>query len=195
MACRFICSIYNSCRYWYEFSSSKYYSNYKSNAEGSYDALLDKSYANASYFHSAYGSEPGDGTGVHYIRADFGKAVNGFYFYMAPRNANNRPVNITVSGSNDNETFEEIKQISTTLASTSSYFSEKLGTAGKSYKHIRLTVTSTNTNTKFFTLSELYFLSAEDEVTNLIDSYNAFASSSITARCSLVSFNASNSSE
>jgi hypothetical protein len=159
--------------------AANYYSNWKSEAEGSYEALLDNA---ATYFHSAYTDEAkAEDAAAHYIQANFESAVGEFYFYMAPRNANNRPVNITVSGSNDNETFEEIKQISTTLASTSSYFSEKLGTAGKSYKHIRLTVTSTNTGTKFFTLSELYFLSAEADVTSLIDSYKAFASSSITS--------------
>ena len=159
--------------------AANYYSNWKSEAEGSYEALLDNT---SAYFHSAYSDEAkADEADAHYIQANLDAAVDEFYFYMAPRNANNRPVDITVSGSNDNETFEEIKQISTTLASTSSYFSEKLGTAGKSYKHIRLTVTSTNTGTKFFTLSELYFLSAEANVTSLIDSYKAFASSSITS--------------
>ena len=162
--------------------ASKYYSNYKSAAEGSYDALLDKSYANASYFHSAYGSEPGDGTGVHYIRADFGKAVNGFYFYMAPRagNGNNRPVNITVSGSNDDTDYEEIGTVTTTLDGTMTpYISAKLGE--KEYQYIRLTVTSTNTGSKFFTLSELYFFPASDDVNTLMESYEAFKNASIVA--------------
>ena len=162
--------------------ASKYYSNYKSDAEGSYDALLDKSYANASYFHSAYGSEPGDGTGVHYIRADFGKAVNGFYFYMAPRagNGNNRPVNITVSGSNNDTDYEVIDSVTTTLDGTMTpYISAKLGE--KEYQYIRLTVTSTNTSTTFFTLSELYFFPASDDVNTLMESYEAFKNASIVA--------------
>ena len=162
--------------------ASKYYSNYKSNAEGSYDALLDKSYANASYFHSAYGEEPGDGSGVHYIRADFGKAVNGFYFYMAPRagNGNNRPVNITVSGSNNDTDYEEIGTVTTTLDGTMTpYISAKLGE--KEYQYIRLTVNSTNTGSKFFTLSELYFFPASDDVNTLMESYEAFKNASVVA--------------
>ena len=162
--------------------ASKYFSNYKSTAEGSYEALLDKSYANASYFHSAYNDEPGDGTGVHYIRADFGKAVNGFYFYMAPRagNGNNRPVNITVSGSNNDTDYEEIGTVTTTLDGTMTpYISAKLGE--KEYQYIRLTVTSTNSGSKFFTLSELYFFPASDDVNTLMESYEAFKNASVVA--------------
>ena len=159
--------------------AANYISNYKSDAEGSYEALLDN--ISDSFFHSAYGDEPGDGSGVHYIQADLGTGVDEFYFYMAPRNEKNRPKDITVSGSNslDGE-FVEIAKVTTTLASSDSYFSTKLGTDGTSYRYIRLTVTSTNTNTTFFTLSELYFLPATADVTSLVGSYNAFATSSIT---------------
>ena len=162
--------------------AANYYSNYKSDAEGSYEELLDN--ASDSYFHSAYNDEAGDGTGVHYIQADLGEgnSVDEFYFYMAPRNANNRPVNITVYGLNSlEETPTEIAQVTTTLASSDSYISAKLGTDGTNYRYIRLTVTSTNTSSVFFTLSELYFFPATSDVTSLVDSYNAFATSSITS--------------
>lgn len=162
--------------------ATNYYSNYKSTAEGSYEALLDN--AEGTYFHSAYGSEPGDGSGVHYIQATLAEGVDEFYFYMLPRsgNGNNRPKNITVSGSNDGTTFTEIGQVTTTLdGSMNPYLSAKLGTEGTTYKYIRLTVTSTNTSTTFFTLSELYFLPANADVTNLVNAYNDFASSSITS--------------
>ena len=160
--------------------ASNYYSNYKSNAEGSYEALLDN--AEDSYFHSAYGDETGDGSGVHYIRANFGQQVTGFYFYMKPRkgNGNNRPVNITVSGSNDDSEYVEIAQVKTTLdGSMTPYISAKLGE--EAYQYIRLTVTSTNTSTTFFTLSELYFFDATQDVENLVNAYNGFASTSITS--------------
>lgn len=162
--------------------AANYYSNYKSTAEGSYEALLDNT--ESSYFHSAYGSEPGDSSGVHYIQATLAAGVDEFYFYMLPRsgNGNNRPKNITVSGSNDGEAFTEICQVTTTLdGSMNPYLSAKLGTVGTTYKYIRLTVTSTNTSTKFFTLSELYFLPANQDVTNLVNAYKNFASSSITS--------------
>lgn len=165
--------------------ASNYYSNYKSDAEGSYDALLDNT--ESSYFHSAYGSEAGDGSGVHYIQADLGEgnSVDEFYFYMKPRsgNGNNRPKNITVYGSNDiNGEFTKITDVTTTLdASMNPYISAKLGTDGTNYRYIRLTITSTNTNTTFFTLSELYFFPANNDVNSLIEAYNAFSSSSITS--------------
>ena len=162
--------------------AANYYSNYKSEAEGSYEALLDN--VTETFFHSAYNDEPGDGTGVHYIQATLAEGVDEFYFYMLPRsgNGNNRPKNITVSGSNDGTTFTEIGQVTTTLdASMNPYVSAKLGTTGTTYKYIRLTVTSTNTSTTFFTLSELYFLPANADVTNLVNAYKNFASSSITS--------------
>ena len=164
--------------------ANQYYSNYKSTAEGSYEALLDNQ--ESSFFHSAYGDEPGDGSGVHYIQADLGEgnSVDEFYFYMKPRsgNGNNRPKNVTVYGSNDNVEFTKIAEVTTTLdGSMTPYVSEKLGAASTKYQYIRLTVTSTNTSTVFFTLSELYFFPATADVTNLVNSYNAFATSSITS--------------
>ena len=165
--------------------AKNYYSNYKSTAEGSYDALLDNT--ESSYFHSAYNSEPGDGSGVHYIQADLGEgnSVDEFYFYMKPRsgNGNNRPKNITVSGSNDiNGEFTKIADVTTTLdGSMNPYISAKLGTDGTNYRYIRLTVTSTNTSTKFFTLSELYFFPANNDVISLVGAYNALSTSSITS--------------
>ena len=165
--------------------AANYYSNYKSDAEGTYEALLDNT--SSTFFHSAYGSEAGDGSGVHYIQANLGdgKSIDQFYVYMAPRtgNGNNRPVNVTVSGANSlEEEFTEIQQITTTLDSSyNPYLSAKLGTEGTNYQYIRFTVTSTNTSTVFFTLSELYLLPATSDVNTLVDAYNAYATSSITS--------------
>ena len=165
--------------------ASKYFSNYKSTAEGSYEALLDN--VETTYFHSAYNDEPGDGSGVHYIQADLGEGnnVGAFYFYMKPRsgNGNNRPKNITVYGSNDlNGEFTQIAQFTTTLdGSMTPYMSPKLGDEMAKYRYIRLTVTSTNTSTTFFTLSELYFFPATEDVTKLANAYTSLASTSITS--------------
>ncbi|MBR4296589.1 MAG: hypothetical protein IKT82_00160, partial [Bacteroidaceae bacterium] len=50
------------------------------------------------------------------------------------------------------------------------------------YRYIRFTVNSTNTSTKFFTLSELYILPASvSDVATLVDAYNNFATTSITS--------------
>ena len=162
--------------------AANYYSNYKSVAEGSYEALLDDNVT--TYFHSAWGSEPGDGSGVHYIQAAFTEGVEEFFLYMVPRsqNGNNRPVNITISGSNDNVTYTEIQKISTTLnSSMTPYLSAKLGAAGTKYNYIRLTVNSTNTGTVFFTLSELYFLPATGETGELLNAYSDFSAATITS--------------
>ena len=166
--------------------ASNYYSNYKSTAEGSYEALLDN--VETTYFHSSYAeADLAQEIPAHYIQANLGdgNSVDEFYFYMKPRsgNGNNRPVNITVSGSNDNDVFTEIATVTTTLdSSMKPFLSEKLGTEGTKYQYIRLTVTSTNTSTKFFTLSELYFFPATNDVTNLAEAYNNLATTSITSK-------------
>ena len=164
--------------------ANNYFSNYKSTAEGSYEALLDN--VETTYFHSAYGDEPGDGSGVHYIQADLGEGntVGAFYFYMKPRsgNGNNRPVKITVSGSNDNKDFTEFATVTTTLnSSMTPYLSPVCGDDMAKYRYIRLTVTSTNSGTKFFTLSELYFFPATEDVKRLANAYSNLASTSITS--------------
>ena len=164
--------------------ANNYFSNYKSTAEGSYEALLDN--VETTYFHSAYGEEPGDGTGVHYIQADLGEGntVGTFYFYMKPRsgNGNNRPVDIIVEGSNDNATYEQIAKVKTTLdGSMTPYLSPVCGDDMTKYRYIRLTVESTNTKTVFFTLSELYFFPATEDVKRLANAYTNFASTSITS--------------
>ena len=164
--------------------ASNYFSNYKSTAEGSYEALLDN--VETTYFHSAYGDEPGDGSGVHYIQADLGEGntVGAFYFYMKPRsgNGNNRPVDIIVEGSNDNATYNKIAEVKTTLdGSMTPYLSPKCGDDMAKYRYIRLTVTSTNSGTTFFTLSELYFFPATEDVRILANAYSNLASTSITS--------------
>ena len=165
--------------------ASNYFSNYKSTAEGSYEALLDN--AETTYFHSSYAeADLAQDIPAHYIQANLGdgNSVDEFYFYMKPRsgNGNNRPVSITVSGSNDNVTYTEITTVTTTLdGSMTLYLSAKLGTDGTNYQYIRLTVTSTNSGTKFFTLSELYFFPATEDVTKLANAYTNLASTSITS--------------
>ncbi len=166
--------------------ANKYYSNWKSDAEGSYEALLDNNVD--SYFHSAYTDEAKAAEAeTHYIQADLGEgnSVDQFYFYMLPRSGsgNNRPKNITIYGSNDNSEFTEIAQVTTTLdGSMNPYMSNKIGTEGTNYRYIRFSVTSTNTGTKFFTLSELYILPASvSDVETLVEAYNNFSSASVTS--------------
>ena len=155
--------------------AANYYSNHKEPKEGSYEALLDNNAG--TIFHSTWS----DSTALaetHYIQADFGEGntVGGFYFYMAPRsNGKNFPVKMTVSGSNNNEDFETIAQVEETTG-----LSTVIGDDTKQYQYIRLTVDSTNTGTKFFALSELYFFPATEEVTALINKRDNFAEAGIT---------------
>ena len=165
--------------------ASNYFSNYKSTAEGSYEALLDN--VETTYFHSSYAeADLAQEIPAHYIQADLGEGntVGAFYFYMKPRsgNGNNRPVDIIVEGSNDNATYEKIAEVKTTLnSSMTPYLSPVCGDDMTKYRYIRLTVTSTNSGTKFFTLSELYFFPATNDVTKLAEAYANLATTSITS--------------
>ena len=165
--------------------ANNYFSNYKSTAEGSYEALLDN--VETTYFHSSYAeADLAQDIPAHYIQADLGEGntVGAFYFYMKPRsgNGNNRPVEITVSGSNDNKDFTKFATVTTTLnSSMTPYLSPVCGDDMAKYRYIRLTVTSTNSGTKFFTLSELYFFPATEDVKRLANAYSNLASTSITS--------------
>ena len=135
----------------------------------------------SSFVHSSYDSGTMNTVDKHYIQANLGEGgVDQFYVYMTPRNANNRPKEIVVSGSNTEDgEYTQIATITTTLASSEAYMSEKLGTADTKYQYIRLTVNSTNTGSKFFTLSECYFLPATGDAEALISAYHNFATVSV----------------
>ena len=156
--------------------ATNYFSNAKSSAEGSYEALLDGEYT--TYFHGAYGNQsvPNED---QYLQATLPNAVNAIYFYFKKRsqNNNNRPTSITISGSNDGSSFTDITTINSGLptdASVLDYTSSKIS-LGASYQYLRFTVTSTNNGAThsnghvFFTFSEFYILPSETEVDNVMD--------------------------
>ena len=177
--------------------ASKYTSNAMQTdpAEGSYANLLDNEYS--SYFHTSWSAVVG---ADHYLQAEVSEEVKDFYFYFKKRdnNNNNRPTEIEVLGSSNGTEFTPITTITTGLptdASQIDYFSTKIS-AEANVKYIRFVVKKTNTGAldnqhskeepkpeghPFFTFSEFYVLPATSDVTSLIDSYNAFASSSITS--------------
>lgn len=145
---------------------SKYYSNYKSSLEGSYEALIDGD--DATYFHSTYtyGTDNEGTDGVdpkHYLRAELPEATSSFYFITKRRmdNNNNRPTSILIEGSNDDEAYTPIKTISEGLPTAADdyfYFSDKI-TSGTAYKYIRFTPQTTSPKqTRFFTYSEFYVI-------------------------------------
>lgn len=159
--------------------AAKYTSNWKSEQEGSFEALLDGDYT--TYFHSAYTNEAkADTAAAHYIQAELESPVSGFYFYMKKRFQNdaNRPVSITVYGCDTPDgSFEKIADVETTLAETEDYLSAKIE-CNTPYQFLRFEVNSTNNDTKFFTLSEFYLLPA---MSFLVEPYREFKATSITS--------------
>lgn len=150
---------------------SKYYSNYKSSFEGSYEALIDGN--DATYFHSTYTSgSDNEGTAEdpkHYLRAELPEATTEFYFITKRRtqNNNNRPTSILVEGCNEPDgTYETIKTISEGLPTAENdyfYFSNKIKSE-TAYKYIRFTPQTTSpAQTRFFTYSEFYVIEANAE--------------------------------
>ena len=159
--------------------AAKYTSNWKSEQEGSFEALLDGDYT--TYFHSAYTNEAiAEEAAAHYIQAELEAPVSGFYFYMKKRLQNdaNRPVAVTVYGCDTPDgNFEKIADVETTLSKTDDYLSAKIE-CGKLYQYLRFEVNSTNTGTKFFTLSEFYLLPT---MSFLVEPYREFKATSITS--------------
>ena len=169
--------------------AAKYTSNApetKPAENSSYANLLDNNYS--TYFHSAwsYGAD-----GNHYLQAEVSEEVKDFCFYFKKREDtnNNRPTEIEILGSTDGTEFTTITTINSGLPTNENvidYFSAKI-TAANNVKHLRFVVKNTNTPTGkeanenlFFHFSEFYIFPATSDVTALIDSYNAFASLSIT---------------
>lgn len=149
---------------------SKYYSNYKSSLEGSYEGLVDGD--DNTYFHSTYTSgSDNEGTAEdpkHYLRAEITNPTNSFYFITKRRvtNNNNRPTSILIEGSNEADgSYTEITTVSglPTEANDYFYFSEKI-TTSEPYKYIRFTpLTTSPEQTRFFTYSEFYVINATEQ--------------------------------
>ena len=157
--------------------ASKYTSNAKDPAEGSYEALLDGNYA--TFFHSTWHAD-NDPMEDHYLQAEIEEPVSEFYFFFKKRsqNNNNRPTEIDITAGDD-EIFglDEVTSITEGLptdASVISYLSPKI-TMESAAKLIRFTVPTTNNNAKtgdhvFFTFSEFYILPASDLLSEIVES-------------------------
>ena len=139
-----------------------------------YANLIDGNYT--TFFHSGYSGTIG--TGSHYLQADLGKKVNSFRFYFKKRsqNNNNRPTKITIEGSNDKTTWNEVKVISSgfpTDAAVLDYYSEEVSST-TAYQHYRFTVNTTNNSTVFYTFSEFYILPSVSKVIETFDAVRAY---------------------
>ena len=117
----------------------------------------------------------------HYLQAEFETPVQEFYFYLKTnlQRADARPTQITVSGSNDGNSFTKIGEtISTGLEDALYFFSEKI-TCGQAYKHLRFTVNSVNVGNKAFSISEFYILPATESVMDCEDDIKTFYSTAL----------------
>ena len=139
-------------------SSSKIYTESSDSEEGNLPALLDNTYS--TYHHSDWHNT--SSTIPHWLTYELTDATDAVRFYIKQRSNNNtgRPLNVTVSGSNDNSTFADVATIDLTWGGSPLDTYSSAVTATESYKYWRITVNSTNSSTtpNWFCVSEWYVL-------------------------------------
>lgn len=146
-----------------------YPANTSQESNNAYANLIDGDYT--TFFHSGYNETIGEGS--HYLQANLSKSVKSFRFYLKKRhnNNNNRPTKITIQGSNDGNTWNEIAVVSNgfpTDAAVVDYYSAEI-TSETAYSKLRFTVNSTNTGSVFFSMSEFYILPNNKRVSETFD--------------------------
>ena len=148
--------------------ANKFYSNYKQNGEGSYDALIDNDPSN--YFHSAWDGSKGEASDpAHYLRAELSNAVNSFRFIYGRRDgaSNDFPTKIKIEGSNDDQNYSPITTIETGLPTNQTnnfYYVSNEITSETAYKYIRFTPTETTSSNRFFHIGSLFILQTDETV-------------------------------
>ena len=143
-----------------------------------YANLIDGVYS--TFFHSGYGST--EGSEAHYLQATLSRSVKSFRFYLKKRHNNdvNRPTKITIEGSTDGNSWEDVTTIASgfpTQAAVLDYYSEAI-TLAKPYKHLRFTVNSTSSGSRYFTASEFYILPNNSNVAKTFDAVRAYRNAS-----------------
>lgn len=122
----------------------------------------------STYVHSSYGSDAG--SDPHYIQVKLSSAQEKIMFYMKRRDNNNRPRTIKVYVSDNGTTFgaEPVATLENleSRSEVADYFSPEIN-LGDNYQYIRFVVTSTNTGSQFFTLSEFYVLPVNENTAHL----------------------------
>lgn len=157
---------------------SKLYSNYpETNASenSAYANLIDGN--DNSIFHSSWSASGGADDPKHYLRAELETPQSSFYLITKRRvnNNNNRPTSILIEGSNEAEgSYTAITTLTglPTAENEYFYFSDKISTT--SYKYIRFTPLTNNSNTRYFTYSEFYLIGANTETDAAISKIKAF---------------------
>lgn len=141
-----------------ELATSNLYSNEPETSEGSLANLLDGN--DATFFHSRWKNNGGRTTHTHYLQINLDTPIkDGIKFsYSGRNNGNNYPTQIVVSASTDGGTWEELADLSNGLPNPSTgvgkYDSEILWFLGKGYKHFKFDVIRTESNDRFFVMSE-----------------------------------------
>lgn len=124
--------------------------------------LVDGNYN--SFFHTRWSSP--QVPLPQYIQVDFKEAHQIIMFWYSNRSGSQVGLeNLDIQISNDGETWENVKEILSSLPSGSGaeYTSDGID-AGKSFTHLRLVVTKTFGDKKYFNLAELAIYDANKQV-------------------------------
>ena len=138
--------------------------------------LIDGSYTTSYTTTENSISEP------HYLQADLdGNSVTQFYFYIKAnlQRADGRPIDISVYGSNDGNTFNKITDVKTMMTDEMFYFSDLIECTA--YKHLRFEVNSVNVGDKAFTISEFYVLPYNKDVELCVTAIKGFYGTALYA--------------
>ena len=138
--------------------------------------LIDGSYTTSYTTTENSISEP------HYLQADLdGNSVTQFYFYIKAnlQRADGRPIDISVYGSNDGNTFNKITDVKTMMTDEMFYFSDLIECTA--YKHLRFEVNSVNVGDKAFTISEFYILPYNKDVELCVTAIKGFYGTALYA--------------
>lgn len=147
-------------------ANGKFYlsTNAQSNQEGPISGLVDGVVGNANsstYFHTDYsGSNSTDGLD-HYIQIKLGEKVKAFQFTYTNRynTDKNYATKMTILGSTDGTTFEEITRLEGLPAQASAVYTSEQINITKEYTHLRFMVTESDNSVKkgghhFFHMAE-----------------------------------------
>ena len=115
-----------------------------SNDGGGIAALVDNN--TETYFHTRWGGDIVNE--AHYIQVDMGvgKTIEDFVFNYTARNGSPAPTEMTISGSNDGITFEDITRISKEWDdyNNDGTFTSEVIDSSLGYRYLRFTVTKSN---------------------------------------------------
>ncbi len=132
-------------------ANGKFYlsTNAQSNQEGPISGLIDGVVGNANsstYFHTDYSGENSTDGLDHYIQVKLGEKVNAFKFTYTNRynTDKNYATKMTIWGSTDGITFEEITRIEGLPASASAVYTSEPINVTKEYTHLRFMVTESD---------------------------------------------------